>query len=383
MTFKHARIKSTATALLVGLLMPILFTPFTTSAATTSLEVSGWLPYWRVASSTNSASAHLDHFKEINPFGFTVKSDGSLNDAMGLTDPKWQALFKDARAKKIRVVPTVTWGSGEAIHSILSDKKKRLAHINYIQQAVRVNGFDGIDINYEGKLAETKPYFSLFLKELYAAMGNKWVMCTIEARTPAEDRFSVVPTNLEFANDFKEINKYCDRVRIMAYDQSSIDLKLEKLHEKEPYAAVADSRWVEKVITLAAKDISKKKLVIGVPTYGYAYDLLPQPDGTYKYSKLWSFNPGYALGIAQKVGATPARTVSGEMGFTYPASSEPDPSSAIPFPNATRVMWWSDGQAVADKFALAERLGVRGIAIFKVDGGEDPNIWNLLPTQKR
>ena len=39
---------------------------------------------------------------------------------------------------------------------------------------------------------------------------------------------------------------------------------------------------------------------------------------------------------------------------------------------------WPDAASIAQKIALAKKLGVRGIAIFKLDGGQDPNIWNVL-----
>src|SRR5258708_39470320 len=44
------------------------------------LEFSGWIPYWRQATGTQEALLHLATFKEINPFGYTVKQDGSLYD---------------------------------------------------------------------------------------------------------------------------------------------------------------------------------------------------------------------------------------------------------------------------------------------------------------
>ena len=33
---------------------------------------------------------------------------------------------------------------------------------------------------------------------------------------------------------------------------------------------------------------------------------------------------------------------------------------------------------IADKVALARKLGVRGVAVFKFDGGQDPAVWSVL-----
>jgi spore germination protein YaaH len=44
-----------------------------------------------------------------------------------------------------------------------------------------------------------------------------------------------------------------------------------------------------------------------------------------------------------------------------------------------RIVWWSDAGAIGDKIRLAKELGVRGIALFKLDGGEDPALWDILP----
>ena len=41
-------------------------------------------------------------------------------------------------------------------------------------------------------------------------------------------------------------------------------------------------------------------------------------------------------------------------------------------------MVWSDAQAIKSKIDLAKKLGVRGVAIFKIDGGEDPAMWEIL-----
>lgn len=347
-----------------------------------SFEVSGWIPYWRTATGTADALRHLDALTEINPFGYIVQDDGSLYDALHIEEEPWVSLIKAAKEKKVRVIPTVMWSDTDAIHDILRRARPRRALEQRIADLVREKGFDGIDIDFEAKKAETRDYFSLFLKGLYLRMGKKWVMCSIESRTPLSSRYDGTPPKdaTVYANDYVAINQYCDRVRIMAYDQGAIDVKLNAA-QTAPYVPVADAQWVEKVVALAAKTIAKKKLVIGVPTYGYEYEVVPLMQG-YRYDLQWALNPGYASALAASLGVSPSRNSAGEMSFMYtPTTTSMNIVSTATATIAPprNIVWWSDARAIQDKIELAKRLGVRGIAIFKLDGGEDPALWNILP----
>lgn len=368
------------------------------------IEVYGWIPYWRTATGTADALVHLSSFTQISPFGFTMKKDGTLYDAAKLTEEPWLSFIAEAKKRKVKVIPTVMWGDGATIHAILSNTKKRIALEDEIAKMVKDRGYDGIDIDFEGKLAETKPYYALFLKGLYQRMGKKWVYCTIEARTPLSSRYDTIPKDIQYANDFVAINKYCDRVNIMTYDQGTIDLRLNEANAG-PYVPIADPQWVEKSVREAMKTISKKKILIGVATYGYEYEFRPLSESGYRYDMQWAFNPRYATELASSLGITPMRNSAGELSFTYiPTSTAPVVPSSVSVdqtlsnntPSATtsfseagvpiaptptvkqNILWWSDATAIADKVALARKLGVRGVAVFKIDGGEDPNIWNVL-----
>ncbi len=307
---------------------PVQAATTTSSSAkttTTPLEFSGWIPYWRTATGTADVIPHLSSLTEVNPFGYTVKTDGSLNDALPTTDPAWQKLFKAARAQKVRLIPTVMWSDTNSIDKVLRDPKLRAAHIQAIVSMIQSNNFDGVDIDYEGKLAETRPYFSQFLKELSAALAKnktkKWLMCTIEAREPLSARYSgTPPANIEYANDLPSINKYCDRVRIMTYDQGTADIELNKAAQASHtlYAPIADPAWVTKVVNYMATDIDKSKMELGVATYGYIYQVMPTPDGkSYNYTLLEAFNPTYGTDTAKAYGITPTRSSAGELTFTY------------------------------------------------------------------
>ena len=54
-----------------------------------------------------------------------------------------------------------------------------------------------------------------------------------------------------------------------------------------------------------------------------------------------------------------------------------------PYQATFNLLDWSDAQSVTDKIALAKALGVRGVALFEFDGGEDQAIWSVLQGVKK
>jgi spore germination protein YaaH len=387
----------------VLVLIFLLCAPLSASAAST-FEVSGWMPYWRGATSTNDVLPHLDEMTEVNPFVYSMKTDGTIVDNAGMDAGPWLSFMAAAHEKHVRVIPTIMASNGDTLQSILGHSASRIALENRIMALVNANGFDGIDIDFEGKKAETRNFFSTFLKGLYQRMGNKFVMCTIESRTPLDDRYygSDIPADATiYSNDFVAINKYCDRVRIMAYDQQGIDQSLasQAASSSQLYAPVADPRWVRKTVEIAERDIKPSKIMIGIPTYGYEYDVTAYANNEYIYDILWTFNPRYATDLAAQYGITPTRNSAGEMAFTYTPRTDIQTTGAANLgPNSAflaaiaastyatqynshltfRLVDWPDAQSIAGKIELAQMLGVRGVSIFKLDGGEDQTIWSVL-----
>ena len=371
-----------------------------TGTTASQFEFSGWIPYWRAATGTADVIPHLSQLTSVMPFGYTMKKNGTLADTAKLTEEPWTSFIAAAKKANVRVVPSVMWGDGETIHQILSNTATRIALEDEIANIVKQNGFDGIDIDFEAKKHETVDYFSTFLKGLDMRLGNKWLYCTVEARMPLNHRFSpgaaIPPDAMDYANDYAQMNKYCDRVEIMAYDQGTIDVYLKGIRPA-PYAPVADPEWVESLVTLAAQSISKDKLIVGIPTYGYEYQISLLPDASFTYKVLWPFNPRYATDIAAQFGITPVRTAAGELSIITTAATPPpedsestqtqqatpspviqSPASLISAIRTFNYLTWSDAKAIANKVALARKLGIRGVAVFKFDGGQDPAMWDVL-----
>ncbi len=384
-----------------GVLILVLFAPANLASAA-ELEIGGWIPYWQDTMGTESASKQIRKLDTIYPFAFEVSSVGIPLDKADLNERKWQDLFKEARRNDVEVIPTILWNNGAEIHQVLSNPLWRSIHIEIIARMVEAGDFDGINIDYESKLSETKDHYSTFLRELKERLNGKLLTCTVEARMPPESRWREVPAVIEYANDYRAIGQHCDVVEIMAYDQQRADLLLNDARKGEPYIPVADTEWVEKVVKLAIQDIPASKIMLGVPTYGRQWTMTVEPEWFKEYKSVGAINLPDAVELAGDYKATIGRNSAGEASYTFfhkdsifsildilptPDGTKPGfeaAAKALLFANLAKmpvqvnIVWYSDAQAIEGKVGLAEKYGLKGIAIFKIDGEEDQDIWKLF-----
>ena len=369
-------------------------------------QVAGWIPWWSADSGIADASQHINKLTVIYPFAYEVNDDGTLAEKTDLNSNKWQNFFSLARRKRVMVMPTILWTNGTAMQNILGNASTRAAHVANIVAMVNAGRYDGVNVDYENKLAETKDSYSAFLKELKSALGpSRTLTCTVEARTPPDSLYLNVPSDIQYANDYAALNKYCDWVEIMTYDQQRADLKLNALYPQLPYAPIADTRWVNKVLQLAMQTIDHNKIMLGVATYGRAWDVDAAPDGGFpgsSYQAVTALDTPAIDALISKYHLTVGHTAGGDAVITYfPDTSVYHLLDQLPTPRGTapgyaaamkaalfakftktntpvRFVMWSDADAVAQKAQLAKQYNLRGFALFKIDGNEDQNIWTKI-----
>lgn len=386
-------------AAIVAFVFPLLMfaAPAALAAdAGTKLQYAGWIPFWNKQSGAFDTAVNLDKLREVSPFSYEVNSNGTLRDVLKIDTGIWPGWLSGVRDLNIKIVPTIAWFDGGGIHALLSNAKRRQAHEDIIANLVLQKHFDGIDIDYESKLTKTNPYFSLFIKGLALRLQpkKKILSCTVEARMPLSSIYAVIPDKVDYANNYQTLNRYCDEVRIMAYDQGTIDLKLNATKGNgNLYAPVADTDWAEKIIKVAIKTIKPKKIMLGVPTYGYEYEAT-WDNGVTTYRRLRSVGFFTAMDLAEAHNISPQRNSAGELSFTYVSSTLIEVSSAlrsnvsstlpanVPSLNSsssvTRFVSFSDAEAARQKIALAKKYNLRGIAFFKLDGMADPLLWDYM-----
>lgn len=374
--------------------------PSLASAATTTpakLQYGAWLPFWQAQAGEQDVAVHLDSFNEISLFSYEIGNNGAFIDDLNINGGGWTGWLSAVKQMGVKVVPTIAWFNANGIEKLLSGTKTRQAEEDKITQLVTSKQFDGIDIDFEGMYPATRPYYSLFIQGLAIRLHplGKKLTCTVVPRTPPDSLYVVVPTStIIYPEDYSVLNQYCDEVRLMAYDQETVDLKLDASKGNGTlYAPVADPAWVTKIIQLALKSISAKKIMLGIPTYGYEYEV-SWANGQTTYQRVRSFDYFDAMNRADSLGITPVRDNAGELSFTYSSTtyiaeppiltsqvSSTEPAVlANPNPNATTTFFVSfpDAQSEFDKVALAQKYGLRGVMFFKADGGMDPAIWNMI-----
>lgn len=385
----------------VGLILGgFLLLPAVASAA--SGEVAVWIPWWAEEAGAESALDNIKNIDVIYPFVFEVNSDGTLRNRVDFDDKHWDRLFDKADDRRVDIIPTVMWFDGDAIHEVLSDEDKREDHIKEIVRMVKKYRFDGVNIDYEQKKSETINDYSDFLKELEDELGRRDLTCTVEARMRPDHRWTNVPSKIEYANDYRAMNRYCDWIEIMAYDQQRADIVFNNERRGVPYVPVADIDWVEHVLEFALEDFDEDKVMLGVATYGRAWDVTVASEWYKDYKSVASLNQPRILELSEKYNSPIGRSAGGEGVITYfPEDSIWKILNALPTPEGTpkgyeaaakalmvatyadieipvRFVSWSDAEAIEDKLDLVEEYDLRGTAIFKVDGEEDPDIWDLF-----
>jgi spore germination protein YaaH len=367
------------------------------TAANKPLYYGAWVPYWTGTSGEQQIAVNLDSLNEVSPFSYEIVSGGVIKDDLGISKGLWTGWISAVQSGGVKVIPTIAWFDTGSIYNLLSVAKTRQAEEDSIAALVKSNKFDGIDIDFESMSTSTQPYYSLFIQGLAQRLhsASEKLTCTVVPREPASEVYLVIPKNLTYPENYTVLNKYCDEVRLMAYDQGTTDLKLNasKGGDGTLYAPTADPDWVTKIVQYALQYISPKKIMLGIPTYGYEYEVSwDQNVTTYQRVRSWDFFG--AMDRADSLGITPVRDNAGELSFTFTSSTYIQAplaltnyvSSTEPVvlkthdPNASTTFFASfpDATSELQKVALAKKYGLRGVMFFKMDGDIDPVIWGSL-----
>ncbi len=338
------------------------------------LKLGVWIPHWHRARGTRLVKKHLRLFDSVSAFGFLIKGAGRIDDTLRHRPGDWRRLHSAARLRGVELIPTLAWARAWDIHRLMSSPAARRKHVADIVKLVVKRRFHGVDIDYEGKLMATRSHFSRFLQELSGALHRhgKLLSCTVEARTTDAPPKSHGRAVFPWTNELATLGKVCDRVRIMAYDQWFAEHGATSWTSRTrgPRAPNADLIWVRKVVQHFVRFVDSRKLELGVPTYGWLFGAEGTP-GAWKHSRISALSHVRLHRLKRRFRGRTSRTLGGELALDYKRQG------------VHRVGTVCDARCVRDRIRLAERLGLRGVVLFKIEGEEDPRLMGMLAQERR
>jgi spore germination protein YaaH len=323
----------------------------TTAAAHTAppphRTLTAWLATWDHGAGYRQVLAHASEFRMASPYWLSTTANPRV--IAGSPNHAWVAAL---HAKGIKVVPTVgsTWPPDKAQQVFTSPSLTR-AHVTALVRLVRSNGFDGIDLDYEGftwpsTIAQTKTIrhaFANFVAELCTRLHEVSKTCSITLGPVTADGPWI-------ASDYRAIGRAADLVRLMCYD----------LHG--PWSKpgpVSTTPWTARVLTYAVSQIPRSKIELDVPTYGYQWPKPAGGDASLSWAQTWH------LIALHNVAHVQFDSAAGEATFHWRSGGR------------LHTVWFETPRSLAGRVALANSFQVHSLGFWLL-GTEAPGDWNVL-----
>ncbi|MBN1355808.1 hypothetical protein JXA40_06000 [bacterium] len=320
--------------------------------------VYGWYPYWMGDDYLNLQWDLLSH---ISFFSLETNSNGNITDAHGWPG-SWTGLIDTAQAAGVTLTITCTLFDSGAINTLIGHSGYRNTLITNLIDACSDGGATGVNIDFEGSSLNPENLVT-FMQDLRAALSAAIPGSHLSMATPSVDWTGCF--------DYDRLAAACDDLIPMCYGY----------HwgggSPGPVSPLtAGSVWAEYCVEWTVNDYlvygtPRDKLAIGVPYYGYDWEIIGDPS-VYPAQDA----PGNAT----------ARTYEYILNNHGGYAKYWDPHSQTPwyyyYDGADpRQVWYDDGVSLGLKYDLVLDEVLDGIGIWALGyDGTYPDLWNAIET---
>lgn len=220
------------------------------------------------------------------------------------------------------------------------------------------DGYDGINIDFENiassaDIEEDRRAFSSFIHQLATQLHENGLQLIVSVPAKREDSSA---NTWSYPFDLTSIGQDADFIQSMTYDENG------------PWGApgpVAGLDWVEGTLQYAVTQVDPAKLLIGLPAYGYDWDLTASNPAnassqavSFPWTKIAAFN--------EKPGAQ----------FHWDDLTQ-SPSVSYTENGHQHQAWYENDQSLKAKAALVSTYHLGGISVWSL-GQEDESFWQAL-----
>ena len=329
--------------------------------------LSGWLPDYSLARNLPTVEGNLDLIRDISPFWYGLTGATTIKDKYALgryTTPKTTVIAR-LKSNGLILLPTITDDTKKLVLAgLLANPTTRTSIVQSIKDLVLRNNYDGIDLDFEvfytqdgrSTWATTKPNWIAFIKELSAELRQQGKLLSVT--TPPD----FAPETKRAGNwvfSWAEIGPHIDRLRIMAYDFSTV----------RP-GPIGPLPWSEDAVKYAVTQMPASKVFLGIP--GYGRDWITKVEGVCPKDFASSVVVGAKAAVVMRSAVELATSnnavitynpTHAESTFTY-RKTYVDPTNSASFCTATRTVWFPDEKSYTARTNLVGKYRIGGIAVW-------------------
>jgi len=277
-------------------------------------------------------------FDVVSPFWYNIGPEGGVVER-GFREE----VVRLARSRGMRVIPLVNnlkTGPGNGLE-VLTDRTLRRRTADELGDLVARRGYDGLALSFELIPPEGREGFSAFVRELAGILHTQGKVLHVLVFSDVE-----LPRSVSGLYDYQAIGEAADRVVLLSFDRHWT------LTDPGPLSPLP---WVEAGVESLLRHVPRNKVILGIGTH--AYDWPVDPD-----AGVPEFLPtAAALRRAELTGADVRHDPeSGQSFFTYKGST-----------GVERVVWVQDTAHLVERAELARRLGLRGVALWRLGYSEE------------
>lgn len=336
-----------------------------------NLEYAGWIPTWASSAGLQTLKNSDSLFQTISPVWYEISSNGSLKANY---PSNRQAIITFTESNNLKLLPTIGMFDNNLLSSILNSPEKLTNHIDSVISVVNSNDYAGIDLDYESISLEDKQkyleYIELLSKKLHE--NNKILVVTVLPKWGDDIRYPYRPETRE-VQDWKEISKYIDELRIMAYDYT---------HSSNLYPGpIGPTNWIRNILDYAKTKVSTDKVVLGVHLYAYEWYVSQSDLNNLEFKNDYNNNEGQNPRPARAYTYLNIKNIlnnyKGES-LTYEGENIFIYSALNPTNNMTedRVVVYMSPEGVNERVKLAKEYNLKGVVFWRL--GDEQDVFSLI-----
>jgi len=298
----------------------------------------------------NAAEKNTPYLTYLAPFNYRVNRDGSLTPPLLNRFPE---IADNNNAHLSFVVTNLEEGSfsTELAHIILTVQAVQNRLIDEIINTATEGGFRDVHFDLEFIPEDDREAYNDFLRKIKPRLEQAGLLLS----TALAPKTSATQQGLLYeAHDYAAHGEINDFVVLMTYEWG---------YSAGPPLAVSPINEVERVLEYALSEIPANKILMGQNLYGYDWTL-PFVQGE---SFARAISPQQAIRIARENNAAIQYDETAQAPFFNYYDAE----------GREHIVWFEDARSIQAKFDLIKRLGLRGIAYWKL-GLAFPQNWLLL-----